>query len=462
MHNPAQTTAQKQTQSLTPHMVQMVRMLQMTGLELRDWLERQISENPILEWVESGTAMGDRPTQAIASPDGIPTWMEASPRDISTWEGASDDGIDRFHEHASENPLRADLLSQLHVLALPERLSAVAVYLIESMDDNGFLSESLEELTQRLPRLALELPTALEQVQRLEPAGVGARDALDSLRLQLIRKGEDPKAAALALTHLERLAAGKFQEASRLTGIPAASLKRLIQLIRTLEPRPTARFSSVQSHSVIPEFILTVDRSGWLLNDNRYALPEMRLNSAYVELLSSPETDTATRDYLRSHIQAAQSALNLLSGRSGTLRRVVECMLNHQPDFAVHGLERLQPLSQLDVAMETGLHPSTVSRAVNGKFIRTPHGTIALRRLFSRAVARTDASGEPGSLSADRVQQRLRRMIAEEPHQHPYSDADLAEQLAQEGISIARRTVFKYREQLGIPSSRFRRRIQSS
>jgi len=354
------------------------------------------------------------------------------------------------------------LLWQLHLSHLSQRDRTIGVAIIEAIDDDGYLRESLEAIEESLrPEVVAqqeEIVTVLHQVQRFDPPGVGARSLNECLQLQLaLLPAETPGrdlAMRMAEGPLERLprigVAGLSSELRR----PTEDIEQAVHLLRSLEPRPGAQMGTPSADTyVTPDCVVWRQQGQWRVALAAGARPRISIHRGYERLIRSANEHDAI--YLRGRLQEARWLLKSLEARGDTLLKVMRCLLHQQSAFLEFGDQALRPLTLREVATEVGLHESTISRAIARKYVRTPRGTIPLRAFFASGIE----TGSGGEASSTAIQAMIRRLVEAEDPRKPMSDARLAETLKASGVPVARRTVAKYREAMSIPSSQDRLRI---
>lgn len=452
---------------MTPQLRQAIRLLQLSAVELEAEMIEALESNPLLEWDEDAEPVpgpdADRAAEVEAHVD-EERWDHG---DLDGWAergtGPGTDGEDNSaaEQVAEEETLQDHLLWQLHLGPLPPRDRAIGVALIEAISDDGYLREPLETIVASLGELAPsdeEVLTVLHQIQRYDPVGVGARSLSESMHIQLCALDQATPGRALAL----RIANGCLERLPRLGapglaaefGEPEADVEAAIALLLTLDPRPGAQLGSVSADTyVAPDVTIWRQRGQWRVALTEHNRPRLRINRGYEALAG--RSSGADAAYLRGHLQEARWLLKNLEARGETLLRVSHCLVQRQTGFLEFGDGALRPLTLREVAGELGLHESTISRAIARKYARTPRGTLPLRAFFASGVS--DGNGEETSSAA--VQAMIRQLVAAENPRKPLSDAKLAETLRGAGVPVARRTVAKYREALGIPSSQDRVRI---
>jgi RNA polymerase sigma-54 factor len=460
--------------ALAPQLQQAIRLLQLTRLELRDYIQEAIDANPLLEQVEPGDAGAAEPAPEPPGPAG------GSASDLSSesyedldW-GSEQPGGETWPEQAgwsgefpepqivdqSTGSLREHLLWQINLAHFSDTDAAIATAIVFALDDDGFLEDSIEDIRASLaPDLLVEhdeVLAVLHRVQRMEPVGVASRDTYECIRVQLACQPSGTPglelARRLARSHLDLVAASDLQALRRETGAPETALADALELIRHLEPRPGARFDNRRDEYLIPDVYVSRHKNEWVTSLSPDNDPRLRLNNYYISLLRQAGGKDA--EYLRGRLQEARWLLSSLELRNRTLLNVTQCIVQQQEAFLEHGEIAMKPLILKDVADLVGVHESTVSRATTRKYMLTPRGIYELKYFFSSHVRTTDGR----EVSATAVKARIQVLVENEPRDKPLSDQELSSLLRETGICAARRTVAKYRESLGIGSSSERRR----
>lgn len=438
-------TELRQQLRLSPQVLQSMEILQMNSQELLEYLDRLTEENPLLEREEdSGLRSAYEELRQRAG------WIDGGVYGASfTHEegevperGAADREIES---------LAAFLRDQLERRRLPKPLLALSLYIAELVDEDGYLDEGDLDGLRELGLPEELVGRALEAVQSLEPAGVGARSLSECLLLQLERQGETGPAAEIAARFLPELGRKHYGAIARALGLSIPEVQAAERVISALEPHPGRGFQPAEAAAYVRPDVFIVELDGELaavLND--YYLPRISISSYYVRLLRE-SGEEETRDYLREKMRQARWLLDSLSRRGSTLHRCAAAILDAQRPFFAGETRELAPMSLLSLSQALELHPSTISRATREKYLQCRQGTYPLRYFFSRAI------GEWGP-SRQAVKQRLLALVREERPGRPLSDRRLQELLAEEGVRVARRTVAKYRMELGIASSAARKR----
>ncbi len=440
----------KQQLTLTPRLQQSVKLLQLSALECVQELHQAIAQNPFLE-----EALENADTHSQAE-DAESTTSEDLDFSSVGAGSASEDTPDWTEWTAAPCTLRDQLREQLLMLGLTERDFALANLIVDALDDDGFLRQSLAELSAMEPGIAPgELETALRIVQTLEPSGIAARDLAECLALQLNALDGDTPERALAIeivqSKLELVAAHDHERLREALRCTEERLRLALELVRSLEPRPGSKLGSFEPRAIVPDVIVRKEKKRWIVSINSAIYPRIRVNQQYAEQFRQVrEGETAL---LAQHLQEARWLVRNLEQRFLTIQRVAEAVVARQRNFFDYGDLAMRPLTLREIADELGLHESTVSRATSHKYMATPRGVVAFKRFFSRQLATTSG----GSCSATAIRALLREFIAAEDRRNPLSDVQLTELLADRGVKVARRTVTKYRRSMQLPAVDFRR-----
>lgn len=514
----------QQKQILTPSLVQMVTVLQLNKLELKEMIAQEVARNPVLEdSAEGGDELtpeelhalleaerlaepADREVLESASPpvesdtyvdtsdaaadstiiDGGDTTLApagsavlegereaVTPNDPfeeidfgQYWDEYLDPGFKSPAAETVEKPsfemflsapvtLADHLHEQLAVLVLPESVRDAADSIIGNLDENGYLTDTLEEIAKSGPHKLEDVETALKAVQSLDPAGVGARDVRECLLLQLeSRNGKGGVAWQIVANHLKLVETHQTAQLAKALGRPLEHIQIALDVIRHLDPRPGLKYSGAGARQIEPDVTITKEGDTYVIQLNDEDLPQLRLNPQYRRMLDrNQEPNKEVRNYVKDRYTAALQLMKNIEQRKQTILKVCQAIVRRQTEFLEHGIDHLKPMMIKDVAEEIGVHPSTVSRAVANKYAHTPQGVFELRYFFSEGV-----QGPSGSTTPLLVVKRLvKKMIDEEDPAHPLTDEQITARLQAEGIHVTRRTVAKYREDMKIPSTHQRR-----
>ncbi|MDP2110389.1 MAG: RNA polymerase factor sigma-54 [Thiobacillus sp.] len=464
--------------TLTPQLQQSIRLLQLSTLELNQELEQMLQDNPLLEREDeddAGLAAAEAPAhtaeaEAQSTEPSQPESSESDPvtaLDDSDWNdyssaGSNDEDSDYEQGSVAGSTLREHLLNQLIVSPLTLRDRTLVATLIDDLDDSGFLTQPLEDITTSLRDELDELEpqeveTALKHLQNMDPTGVGARNLAECLTLQLRALPPDIPArdVAMRLTahYLDLLAARDVGKLKKVLGIDDAVLHAARTLILSLNPRPGAVFGADETRYVIPDVYVRKVKGMWIASLNADAMPKLRVNRVYADILARHRESGGGQ--LATQLQEARWLIKNVQQRFDTILRVSQAIVDRQKQFFEHGDVAMRPLVLREIADTVELHESTISRVTTQKFMMTPRGLYELKYFFGSHVA-TDSGG---ACSSTAIRALIKQLIAAENGKKPLSDGQLAEVLSLQGIVVARRTVAKYRETLHIPPANMRRAL---
>ncbi len=453
---PSLTLQQKQKLVITPRLRQAIEILQLSAVELKDYIEHQLLENPVLEKSEEGE--DQEPVEALGDVVS-PEWLEY-------FSDSSDLGYTRVYQEKETVSyeravvrvpnLEEHLLSQFNLVVKDELDRRVGEFLIGSIDQAGYLALSVDAAAKTLGVSRERVEKNLALVQRLDPPGIGARDLRECLLIQLRVLGErDEVAERIVAEYLEDLGAGRLTRIVGSLGISRERVQRALDTIRRLDPKPGRKFGYADEvRYIVPD--VTVERVGdqFVILVNDYHLPRLAVSPFYRNLLNDRTSSHAIRQYINEKINAAIWLIKSIEQRRLTLFRVVEAIVSYQKRFLEAGVKYLLPMTLRQVAEEIGVHESTVSRATANKFAQTPQGIFELRFFFQSGVSSSGGTG----VSAQSVKEMIRELVTAEDAAKPLSDQDLADRLRQQGVAVSRRTVAKYRNEIGIPPSTRRKR----
>ena len=356
----------------------------------------------------------------------------------------------------SEQNLSDYLLWQLHLTITDPDVCDAAEAIIGNLNDEGYLEGTLEEIAALGPWSLEVVNKALEIVQQLDPTGVGARSLQECLLLQLRAHGYgDRLVAALINQHFHKLQNHKLPDLAKELGVSVEELAQEVKLIRQLDPYPGRKYAPRSAQYIEPEVYIEKMDDDYLIRFNDDGLPQLRINSQYRRMMENKETSKETRDYIKDRFRSAVDLLKNIEHRKQTIYRVCERIVERQRDFLDHGVEHIKPMMLKDISEDIGMHLSTVSRVVNGKYAHTPQGVIELRRFFTEGMV----NDEGEEVSTRIIKLKIKKMIEAEDSHHPLTDDEIASRLAAEGQKLSRRTVAKYRDQMRIPGSRERRQV---
>ncbi|ABE48413.1 RNA polymerase factor sigma-54 [Methylobacillus flagellatus] len=478
-----------QNLALTPQLQQSIKLLQLSSQELNQELESLLQANPLLERIdgpdgaaEISESYSPAPDAAVSAPaseapapasEELPRIDEFGGGDDyyesfqggSRWEegGAnSEDDNDFSFQEAANLTLREHLLSQIKLLPLSERDQTLAMVLVDAINDDGYLEQSLEELAELLPEELeidpLELETALKHIQNLDPPGIGARNLAECLTLQLRALPAETPFVELAIKvaeqHLPLLASRDYTRLRKLLHCDDDVLKSVQQLVTQLNPRPGGEFSHITSdHYIQHEIVVKKIKGIWVASLNDEVVPKLRINQLYAGILKRNRDSSS--QYLMSQMQEAKWMIKNIQQRFSTILRVSQAIVDRQRNFFEHGEVAMRPLVLREIADELGLHESTVSRVTTRKHMLTPRGVYELKYFFGSHVA-TESGG---ACSATAIRALIKQMVSEENPKKPLSDNQITDILSKQGIVVARRTIAKYRESLQIPAANQRKSL---
>jgi RNA polymerase sigma-54 factor len=478
---------QKMSQSLlmTPQLQQAIKLLQLGRLEYKEAIERELLENPALEEVrdESGppappeTAGGSSEPTMLSNPssdgssdgEGGEREFESEPK--SDWEGYLDCFTDSRGSAPSRSTFDSDdrqppevvatvseslethLLEQVRLADMGEREKQIAQHIVGNLNSDGYLESSVEELASACGYEADAVRTVIDTLRFFDPPGVCSTNLQECLLTQLDARGSsDSLAARIVRNHLEKLEKRKIDQIARLEGVSVPDVAQAVAVLKTLDPRPGRKFAADTTRYIIPDVFVFKVGSEYVVTLNDEGLPRLRVSQEYLDIIK--ESAGENKGYLTERLRAAHWLIKSIHQRQQTIYRVTDSIMKFQREFLDHGIERLKPLVLKDVADDIGMHESTVSRVTTEKYVHTPQGIFELKFFFTSGIK--TASGD---ISSSSVKERIKQLVGQESSDAPISDQQIVEMLAAEKINIARRTVAKYRESLGIPSSSQRKKM---
>lgn len=449
---------QAQTVVMTPQMQQAVKLLQMNNQELAVYLEEEVAQNPLLDKAE--TPASDDPPVPDPKPD-----MDFS--EVNNFAGVGAGGAHSFDTDdrtleetlAEHRSLRAYLQEQL-ATELPDMADRlIGSLLIDRLDEQGYLREDVATLAATLHLPLPRVTSVLARLRRFDPPGIFASDLADCLRLQLIDRGQYDDLFATILENLPLVANRDYPALQKVTQQARAVLEERIAILKHLNPKPISDFEHFVVQTAIPDVLMKpLPREvggGWRVELNTATLPKVLFNQVYATEILDKSKTPQDKSYMQTQIQSASWLVRALDQRAQTILKVAGAIVAAQDGFFLYGIEFLKPLTLRDIAAEIDMHESTVSRVTTGKYIGTPRGLFELKFFFSGGIAGADGAPQ---LAAEAVKARVKTLIDTEKPEAVLSDDAIVDLLRAEGIEIARRTVAKYRDMLGIPASSVRRR----
>mgnify|MGYP002628636695 FL=1 len=480
---------------LAPRMIQSMEILQLPIMALEEKIQQELQENPVLELTQDSenanpnddwnddqneyefepntskdtsdkTLVIDTKGQAEADferLDGMPEeWKESLYDDHRPSRNAIEEFSERKH-NAMQNmvsrpqSLEDYLIDQLSFFDISKEERRLVNLVIANLDDGGYLKSSAEEIANSIdpPCTPDQIRQAISIVQRLDPPGICARDLAECLLLQLTSETPNPDAVKSLITnHLENIRHNRIPAIQKTTGLDLNQIKEAIEVIRKLNPKPAAIFNSENIPYVVPDIEIFKSEDGeYLVRLADELLPNVQINHTYVAECKNRATDKKVKEFLRPKIQSAQWLLEAIEQRRSTLKKVTQAIIQRQLSFLELGPEHIEPLKMLQIAEVVGVDVSTISRAVDDKWVQTPRGVFPLKRFFGGGTQ--SATGE--DIAWEKIRRKLLEVVGVEDKSNPLSDEDLVNKLQEEGYPVARRTITKYRKILNIPSSRERK-----
>ncbi|HSC82046.1 MAG TPA: RNA polymerase factor sigma-54 [Pseudomonas sp.] len=484
--------------TMTPQLQQAIRLLQLSTLDLQQEIQEALESNPMLERQEEGEdfdnadPLADATEQSSQAAPPEPTyqetnsgsadsvedgeWHERIPSELpvdTAWEDVyqtsasslpsnDDDEWDFTTRTSAGESLQSHLLWQLNLVPMSDTDKLIGVTIIDCINNQGYLEETIEEIVASFdPEMdveADEVEAVLRRIQHFEPAGIGARDLCECLLLQLRQlPGDTPwlrEAQRLASDHLDLLGSRDYSQLMRRMKLKEDELRQVIELIQSLNPRPGSQIESSEPEYVVPDVIVRKHNERWLVELNQEAVPRLRVNAQYAGFVKRADS-SADNTFMRNQLQEARWFIKSLQSRNETLMKVATQIVEHQRGFLEYGDEAMKPLVLHDIAEAVGMHESTISRVTTQKFMHTPRGIYELKYFFSSHVS----TSEGGECSSTAIRAIIKKLVAAENTKKPLSDSKIAGLLEAQGIQVARRTVAKYRESLGIAPSSERKRL---
>nr|WP_086938314.1 RNA polymerase factor sigma-54 [Thaumasiovibrio occultus] len=484
-----------QSLAMTPQLQQAIRLLQLSTLDLQQEIQEALECNPLLEQDESHDELPDNNSKDNTTEKEV----SASTPDDDFSDNFGDDGIeasDKFEQNSMPDDLAVDaswedvysantgstgialdddtpvyqgetteslqdyLMWQVELTPFSDLDRAIATAIIDGVDEKGYLTVSTQDILESLGDDEVDLDeveAVLKRVQRFDPLGVASRSLQECLLLQLSTYPEDTpwlaEAKCLLTDHIALLANRDFRQLMRDTKLKEADLKEAMTLIHGLDPRPGNRVLPDDTEYVIPDVMVFKHNGQWTVNINPDSVPRIKVNEQYAAM--SKHASSNDSQFIRNHLQDAKWLIKSLESRNDTLLKVARCIVRFQQDFFEYGEEAMKPMVLNDVALEVDMHESTISRVTTKKYMHTPRGIFELKYFFSSHVS-TDNGGECSSTA---IRALVKKLVAAENQAKPLSDSKIATLLADQGVMVARRTIAKYRESLGIPPSNQRKRL---
>ncbi|NOQ76286.1 MAG: RNA polymerase factor sigma-54 [Methylococcaceae bacterium] len=466
-----------QSLTMTPQLQQAIKLLQLSTLDLQQEIQQALESNMMLEVEEEVVASQNNAEQKEERQDevtseGSQTEMPDELPVDSTWDDvyentqptiAAQETVDFEAQRSKPVTLHGYLLDQLDLLSISERDGAIATAIVDSVNENGYISESIDNIFQgldsQLEDLELdEVEGVLHRVQNFDPIGIAAKDLADCLTIQLKHLPESVpyknEALDLVRRHLDLLATHEQAKLMRKLGLSEFQLAEVVALIRTLDPKPGAKIQTTSSEYIVPDVFVSKKKGEWVVGLNPDISPRLRVNSTYSGMIKRADNSKENVS-MKEHLQEARWFIKSLHSRNDTLLRVARSIVEKQPGFLENGAIAMKPMVLRDIAEELELHESTISRVTTQKYMHTPNGIVEFKYFFSSHVS-TESGGE---CSATAIRAFIKEMVDNENLAKPLSDSKMSDILKEKGINVARRTIAKYREAMSIPSSSQRKRL---
>jgi RNA polymerase sigma-54 factor len=468
------TIEQSQKLVMTPELIQAIQILQFNTQELETYVEEQLLTNPILEAEPAApaeTPAQDDEEQAEEEPERETVrakeddfdWSEYLKDrefdDISyrQWEYAGDQNEYSYEQFvSSEITLTEHLLFQLQFADLKKSYRQVGKYIIESLDPNGYMTQSAEEIAAQLGIRTEKVERVIKAIQGFEPAGVCAANLKECLLIQLEQMElNTPEIRSIVTDHLEDLANNRLTNIAKAKGLPVREIQRIGDIIKTLEPKPGRQFSSsAETKYITPDVTVEKSDGEYVVTVNESSTPRLMVSSYYQKVLREADKESNISIFLAGRLNSALWLIKSIEQRRQTIYNVVSAVVAYQIDFFEYGAKHLKTLTLKQIADEVGIHESTVSRSVNGKYMQSPRGVFEIKYFFTSGVS----SGSGEGIASESIKTFIREMIENEDASAPLSDQSIAETLLEKGIEISRRTIAKYRDEINVPSSSKRKR----
>ncbi|MFO7832323.1 MAG: RNA polymerase factor sigma-54 [Desulfuromonadaceae bacterium] len=462
---------------MTPQLQQAIKLLQLSRVELEEVVEQELEENPLLEKGDTEEVEPDSQTQTkddssegssdaettteVGEPQGLASiedwqsYLQGYSQGGSIAEGSDDDQPSYDNTLSVTQTLHDHLMWQLQLGRFPEEVLSAAGVILGNLDEAGYLSFPLEDLQHQFGISEELLLRALEIVQQLDPPGVGARNLSECLHLQLKALDLEGSLADIIVTrYSEELETRRYNVIARHCRVSEDEIYAAARVLRELDPYPGSMFSSGDVQYISPDVFVHKTENGYAVSLNDDGLANLGISSYYANI-SKQGLDDKTNEYLQEKLRGAQWLLKSIYQRQKTIYRVTESIVKFQQDFFDKGINHLKPLVLRAVAEDIGMHESTISRVTTNKYLQAPQGLFELKYFFNSGIGTSTGN----DVAAESVKNRIRDIVAAENSRKPYSDQKIVKMLAEEGINIARRTVTKYREMLGIRSSTARKRL---
>lgn len=473
----SQSIQQRMQQTMAPQLRQSLELLQVPALELRALVQQEMESNPTLEEIQPGEEVADKSETEVVD-------IEAEEKDKAD-EAAADAEFemlasmdDEWRDYFTNNrvpasrddaakqqfamdsisqplSLQQHLMNQITLADLHDGEGRLVELIIGSLDDDGYLTSTIEDLAHSTGEDLHKLQDILDIIKDFDPIGVGAKDLSECLWLQLKRLGRgDGLASEIVLKHLDQLAAHKYSEIARTLDVSVDAVEKEARLISTLEPKPGRRFVPDATTYVIPEVTVQRNDEGeYVVVMNNDYVPRLHISEHYRNLMQDADTSPEVKQYIRDKVRSSMFLIKSINQRQQTIYNIATEIVRIQKEFLDHGISHLRPLIMAEVAGLVGVHETTVSRAIAGKYMQTPRGTFEMKYFFTPGYKNADGQ----SVSNQTIKEAIEKLVLEENSSSPLSDQTIVKKLEETGYKVARRTIAKYREELKILPSHLRK-----
>lgn len=445
---------QEQKLIMTQEMQLSVKLLQMSGFELQEYVEKELQENPVLDSKAPSSAKEDKDKVDYKE---LVKYFEFDNYSHHSYEKSDEEEISPFNFISEKKSLKEYLREQVRDLNEKDYIKSICLYLVENIDEKGYLSIKENEISRELKIKEEIIKYCIRVIQSLEPDGIGAKDLRECLKIQIDKKGiKDENILKIIDEHLELLAENKYNSIAKSLGIDVKKAQEYGDIIKSLQPKPSRGFFTGEEVKYItPDaYIKKIDNEYYIImNDD--IIPKLTINEIYKEIITN-ENDKNAVDYVKEKLNSAIFLIKSIQHRKSTIYRVLEKILEKQRDYFDFGDEYLRPMTLKEIAEELEMHESTISRAIRDKYIYTHKGTIKIKDLFTTAIS-SNSTGEDVSVKI--IKKTIKELVDKEDKEKPLSDQVICDLINKEGMNISRRTVAKYREEMGIKSSKGRKRF---
>lgn len=466
------TIEQSQKLVMTPELIQAIQILQFNTQELDSYVEEQLLTNPILEIAtptpqesEKGPEEFQAKNDDFAPPaeknefDWAEHFKEKEYDDISykQWEYNAERSEYTYEQFvSSEITLAEHLMFQLQFAPIKQSCRAIGRYMIESLDENGYMTLTVDEIANELRVEKEKVEIVLEAIQGFEPAGVGARNLKECLLIQLRHQGkDDPLVTEVINNYLEDIAGNRLNSIAKALGVTVKEIQEISDLIKGLEPKPGRQFGSTnETRYIVPDVTVEKIDGEYVVTVNESSAPRLTVSPYYQKMLIDSDKESNISKFLTGRLNSALWLIKSIEQRRQTIYNVVSAVVKYQIDFFEKGPKHLKTLTLKQIADEVGIHESTVSRSINGKYMQSPRGIYEIKYFFTSGVSGNSGEG----IASESIKTFIREIVEHEDPKSPLSDQAMVEMLAQRGIDISRRTVAKYRDEMNLPSSSKRKR----